>query len=862
MSSSPTTNAPDTSLSGLVSTLVPTLLTALVYVVIFLILRRSQRRWYAPRTYLGALREQERSVELPSGFFNWIRPFSKIPDTYALQHQSLDAYLFLRFLRMTVVIMFVGACICWPVLFPVYITGGGTGGQLNMLSMSHIDKSKTGGKYRYFASAGCGILFFGFVLMLITRESIFYINLRQAFLLSPVYANRMSSRTVLFTSVPKNYLDAAKLRKVFGPTVKNIWIARDTEKVDDLVEQRDKVAFKLEAAEVKLIKLANGERIKAAKKGGVDPAEEEINPSAADAESGSLAARWIPAKKRPTHKLGKFGLYGKKVDTINWARTELERLIPEADAAQAAYRAGETKLIGSVFIEFQHQSDAQAAFQTLSHHQALHMSPRYIGVNPQEIVWKALKISWWQRVVRRIAVISFITALIVFWAIPVTAVGLISNVSYLESYSWLHWLTKIPNVIMGIVTGLLPVVALSILMSLVPVIMRFCAKLAGEPSLARVELFTQNAYFAFQVVQVFLVVTIASSASSLIKTVSQDPGSVTTLLAQNIPTASNFYINYFVLQGLTIASGVVSQVVGFIIFRVLYKFLAGTPRKMYQKWSNLSAISWGSTLPVFANIAVIGLVYSCIAPLVLGFATIGMSLFYLAFRYNILFVTDSQIDTKGLIYPRALQHLFAGVYIAEVCLIGMFGIATTPGPLILMVAMLIFTILYHMSLNSALDPLLYNLPKSLEAEEESLRGLMESGGVNGVHEDGVNEKNSELSTADQPRKKGNFISKFFKPHIYSDYAALRQLIPHDLVDVDNMYEQLVEENAYFPPSVTSEAPLLWIPMDSAGVSEQECLHTSKVIPITNEGCTFDEKNKLVWDAEAARPPLWKEKIYY
>jgi len=87
-------------------------------------------------------------------------------------------------------------------------------------------------------------------------------------------------------------------------------------------------------------------------------------------------------------------------------------------------------------------------------------------------VWKSLKISWWQRVVRRIAVISFITALIVFWAIPVAGVGLISNVNYLETYSWLHWLTKIPNIIMGVVTGLLPVVALSILMSLVPVIMR------------------------------------------------------------------------------------------------------------------------------------------------------------------------------------------------------------------------------------------------------------------------------------------------------------------------------------------------------------------------------------------------------
>jgi hypothetical protein len=100
------------------------------------------------------------------------------------------------------------------------------------------------------------------------------------------------------------------------------------------------------------------------------------------------------------------------------------------------------------------------------------VSPRYIGVNPNEVVWKSLKISWWQRVVRRISVLAFVTALVVFWAIPVAAVGFISNVSYLETFSWLHWLTKIPVVIMGVVQGLLPSVALAILMSLVPVIMR------------------------------------------------------------------------------------------------------------------------------------------------------------------------------------------------------------------------------------------------------------------------------------------------------------------------------------------------------------------------------------------------------
>lgn len=417
---------------------------------------------------------RERSPALSNGLFNWIGEFWMIPDTYALQHQSLDAYLFLRFLRILVVVCFVGCCITWPILFPVDATGHSTkdiSKQLNVISWSKLDTSLKSDKDRVYAHVFVSWIFFSFVMFTICRESIFYINLRQAFLLSSVYANRISSRTVLFTSVPAPYQNEAKLRKVFGKSVKNIWLVCDTSDLHDLVKKRDKIAYKLEKAEVKLIKLANAARLKSLKGGA---SNDEVVPIAdADAESGSIAARWIPHKKRPTHRTGKFGLYGSKVDSINWCREQLRTLIPEVETAQAAYRAGENKILSAVFIEFYTQSEAQAAFQTLSHHQPLHMAPRYIGIHPNEVVWKSLKISWWQKVVRRYVVLGFITAMIVFWSFPVAFVGTISNINQLENtFKWLAWLKKIPTVIMGVVTGLLPSVLLSILMSLVPIVMR------------------------------------------------------------------------------------------------------------------------------------------------------------------------------------------------------------------------------------------------------------------------------------------------------------------------------------------------------------------------------------------------------
>lgn len=851
---------PPVSLQALYLTLGPVALTAAVYFFIFLCLRRSQRRWYAPRTYLGNLRENQRTPELPNGLFNWFGKFWSIPDLHALQHQSLDAYLYLRYMRMTVVITFVGCCITWPILFPVNATGGAGKEQLAMLTYGNVDNQTFTSRYRYFAHLFTAWIFFGFVMYLIFRECVFYINLRQAFLLSPLYSERISSRTVLFTSVPDDLLDERKLRKIFGPSVRNIWITGNTEELDKVVEERNKVAYKLEGAEVKLIKLANKERLTALKKGG---AGAETAPTVADAESGSIAARWLSRKKRPTHRTGPLGLLGKKVDSIDWCRAELTRLIPAAKASQAKYLAGEGKKAYGVFIEFKTQGEAETAYQVLSHHQGLHMSQRYIGITPEDVVWKSLSIPWWQKVIRRYAVLGFIAALIIFWAIPVAAVGAISNITFLWNIFFLTWLKQIPPVVLGLIQGLLPSVLMAVLMSLVPIIMRICAKLAGEPSLSRVELFTQNAYFCFQVIQVFLITTVTSSASAVAETIARDPTKATEVLASNLPEASNFYISYFIVQGLGIAAGVLSQIVGFVIFTLLYKYLSGTPRAMYTKWANLSAISWGSTMPVYTNITVIAITYAVIAPLMLGWACVGMCLFYFAWRYNVLFVTDTKIDTRGLIYPRAMKQLFTGIYLGEVCMVGLFGASQAPIQAALMVVFLVFTVLFHISMNAALAPLLDNLPQSLLAEEETVRADLEAA-LTGQHS---GEKNGKLEKAlTEPKaalKRGNVLSRFLKPWVFNDYATMRLLVPrHNDVNFQTMYTPEINRNAYYPPNVTSSAPLLWIPEDQAGVSKQEVLHTGKVLPITDDGCTLDDKNHLVWDRESTRPPVWEEKILY
>lgn len=428
-----------------------------------------------------------------------------------------------------------------------------------------------------------------------------------------------------------------------------------------------------------------------------------------------------------------------------------------------------------------------------------------------------------------------------------------------------------------------------------------CAKISGEPSYSRVELFTQNAYFCFQVVQVWFVSTVGGAGPELynqLVDIAQEPGKLTQVLSQTLPKPGNFYNNYFLVQGLTIAAGVLSQVVGFVIFMIMYKFLSGTPRALYTKWANLSAISWGSVMPVYTMIVCIAIIYAVISPLVLAFACIAMCLFYVAWRYNILFVTDTKIDTRGIIYPRAIKQLFTGVYIAELCLIGLIGASGAAWPAIIVAVLLLFTIGCHYTMNMAIQPLLYNLPQTLLAEEEALLAppgahtgnapaVSPASGALGAAPSGTTNGSNALSAAPAApaapaakgdlesgaaatdggaiQKRGNFLTRFLMPWKYADYATMRRLVPRaeELeLDLDNLYSDEVNGNAYYPPSTTSTPPLLWIPRDAAGVSRQEVAHTSKIIPITDEGCEIDENGKLNWDRETARPPVWEEKVLY
>lgn len=134
----------------------PAIIFALIWFALFLIFRRTQHRFYAPKAYLGSVHEAERSPELPTGWLNWFGAFWRLPDSYVLRHSSLDGYLFLRFLKLMSLVCFVGCVITWPVLIPVNVTGGAGNTELDLLSFSNVKQPE-----KYYAHTLVSFVFFG-----------------------------------------------------------------------------------------------------------------------------------------------------------------------------------------------------------------------------------------------------------------------------------------------------------------------------------------------------------------------------------------------------------------------------------------------------------------------------------------------------------------------------------------------------------------------------------------------------------------------------------------------------------------------------------------------------------------------------
>jgi len=375
-----------------------------------------------------------------------------VPDKFMLYHHSLDSYLFLRFLRTLIFICVVGAVITWPILIPVNWTGGGRSRELNRIAIGNVKK-----KDHLYAHAVVAWVFFSFVMFTVARERLWLIGLRQAWKLAKPNAKRLSSRTVLYLSAPTAALDESNMHRFFGDDAVRIWPVTKGDKLVSLVSERNSKVEKLEGAEMTLIL--------------------NVHKEVGKSHNRNIKYEQLPKQMkkslRPTHK-PKTPVVGKEVDSISYYRDQIKENEDEIEKARESNETIESRNgAAAVFVEYRTQPAAQRAYQQVASSDVLALAPRFLGHTPSDIVWGNLNLPPARRISQSGVAISLVVATIIFWSIPVSIVGVFSNIQYLaENFKWLSFLNKLPPTLMNLLSGLLPPLLLSALASYVPNIFR------------------------------------------------------------------------------------------------------------------------------------------------------------------------------------------------------------------------------------------------------------------------------------------------------------------------------------------------------------------------------------------------------
>ncbi|KAH8553637.1 hypothetical protein BGW37DRAFT_518579 [Umbelopsis sp. PMI_123] len=739
----------DSSISAFSSAIIFNVITTSASFAAFAILRPRQQRFYAPKTFFSD--EAYRAESLPPGLISWLKPLFQLSDEELRRQCGLDHYLFLRFIRMCLYLFLTFGFLSLVIICPLSALDQRSLPGLNLLTYGNI--LDTG---RLWGHLVLTVLYSVIVLYVLYREALAFLDLRMEYLQE--HAKNIHARTILVRDVPKRMRSEKLLHdwyNMYPGGVEKVSLTRNPSNLPRMIKFRNKILKRLEKSECKYLYYIDKERVPlkqiikqmSFKKSQVpentisqDPSKQDSEkslsptlspvstlydeltkkPTLVSHETVRIESEVLPSDevhaptltkndKRPTMmSIGSWNPLN-RVDALSTLRELYQELNHDIEAIQQSILS-KAPTGSSAFITFNTQAGAQVAAQTLTTNTPMKLQERMSNVATNDVMWKALDINYKERMIRSLAGNAISIALNIFWCIIVAFITSIATLSNLERL--LPFLSPIINLnetIHGIIEGLIPSVAISTLMSLLPVILSYLAMFEGIPLISEIERYVQSKYFMFLIINVLLVVTIAGTVFSSVAEIIHSPTSIINLLATSLPSVSTFFVNYLILQAFLGAAIELVRISNLAVRIITLRYFNRTPRAIFMR-CHPRALRYGTAFPQLSLVFSIGMVFATIAPMVITFAVLYYAIFYFVYLHQIHQYYAVNHQTAGLFYWKAMHHVFIGLIIQQLTVAGLFLLrsATVSGFICLFILLTTLFLKWHVQ--KAYDPLVYNLP--------------------------------------------------------------------------------------------------------------------------------------------------------
>ncbi|RUP43321.1 hypothetical protein BC936DRAFT_137342 [Jimgerdemannia flammicorona] len=628
---------------------------------------------YAPKYKYASPTKQP--PKIGRGFLDWIKPVLTTGEDELIEKIGFDAVLFLRFLSVCRRILYFIGAVGVFILIPVNIIATKYTGDwpprtsaVDFLSMSTIndysgDDSNHPEEPRwYWAHVGATWLFSLVVYCFLYNSYSSYVDFRRKYFESEEYQNSMHAKTLAVMNVPQTMQSDEKLKAWFQSMglpypVTQASIGRKADKLPELMEKHENAVRELEGA------LANY------------------------LQDGKTA------EKRPKASIGGFlGCGGKSVDAIDYYTKEVQEL--EAEIDRIREKLSTMKPTNYGWISFDRISYAHAAGKHLSTGLPIQFKAQFadqpiikLAPSPKDIIWSNLALNQHLRNSKRLIGNLIFVGFTFFWFLPLSALSAAANLkNIVKIWPQSKDFLKSNPFITGLIESWLSPIIMAVFFFLLPKLLRFLSQQQGSITQSSLDRQVLGKLYFFFIINNLLIFTLSGSFLSTWGALQADirDGTATpqsiwahvyvnlNILAQKLSDVSNFWINYVSLRGLGVVLDL-AQAVALVTITLRKIFTKPTPRQL-RELTRPPDFDY----PLFYNVMLffftVGLLYSVIAPLVLPFTLVYFLLSTVVFRYLLMYVYATKIETGGQIWRVVFNRLLASTILFQLVMLGVLNL--------------------------------------------------------------------------------------------------------------------------------------------------------------------------------------------
>ncbi|CAH9133023.1 unnamed protein product [Cuscuta epithymum] len=685
--------------------------TAIAFLLAFALLRIQpiNDRVYFPKWYIL----KKRSEEDPGGeghnfvrkfinlnlrtyltFLNWMPQALKMNESDLIGHAGLDSAVFLRIYTLGLKIFGPTAIVALLVLIPVNTSDGTLFFLRKDLVVSEIDNLSISNirpkSMKFFVHIAMEYLFTFWTCYMLYKEYGRVASMRFNFLASQ--GRRVEQFTVLVRNIPHQagHSISDRVESYFKKTNPDHYLCHqavyDAGKFAKLVRKRNRLKNWLDYYQIKF----------------------ERNPD-----------------RRPTTKIGFLGLFGAKVDAIDYYNNQVRTLDKRLTLMRDKILKDPKSVTPAAFVSFNSTWAAAVSAQTPQSKNPTMWLTNW-APEPRDVYWKNLSLSFLSLSLRRLIIPISLFALVFFYMIPIAFVQSLANLEGLEKVApflrpLIEW-----KAIKSFLQGFLPGLALKVFLLVLPKILMMMSKVEGHVAVSVLERRTAAKYYYFMLVNVFLGSIVTGTAfQQLHAFLHQSATQIPRNIGVSIPMKATFFITYIMVDGWAGIASEILRLKPLVIFHLKNIFIVKTERDR-EKAMNPGSVNLHETLPTLQLYFLLGSVYAAVTPILLPFILVFFAFAYLVYRHQVINVYDQKYESAGAFWPFVHGRIIASLVISQLLLMGLLSTKKAAKSTPLLFLLPILTLAFHKYCKNRFEPAFRKYPLEEAIDRDAQDHVSES----------------------------------------------------------------------------------------------------------------------------------------